>query len=395
MRFEFASPARIVFGDGTLREVAGIAAPLGRRALIACGCLPDLSQTLVERLADLGKPIRSWLTGVGVESSVLPIEGEPSLVAIREGLRRAEEDGCDLVIAIGGGSALDAGKAISCLLSNGGDPLDYVEVIGKGKPITKPSLPFIAIPTTAGTGSEVTCNAVLSSTEHMMKVSLRSHFIFPRVALIDPELTYGLPPALTASTGMDALTQVIEPYVSNTANPLTDAICLEGIRRGAGALRYAYHNGADKFAREEMAIVSLLGGMALANAKLGAVHGFAAVLGGMFGGPHGAICARLLPVVVSVNLKALSQRAAGGPVLERYAVVARLLSGNPASTAADAVTWLEGLSRDLSIPPLREYGLKTKDFPTIVTHAAKASSMKGNPIQLTPGELIEILERAL
>ena len=232
-----------------------------------------------------------------------------------------------MVIGLGGGSAIDTGKAIAALLTNPGDPLDYLEVIGRGQALQQTPLPYIAIPTTAGTGSEVTRNAVLASHEHHVKVSLRSPLMLPRVAIVDPELTYSLPPAITASTGLDALTQLIEPYTCNSPNPMIDAICREGMQRAARSLKRAYQNGSDAAAREDMSIAALFGGMALANAKLGAVHGFAGPLGGLFPAPHGMICARLLPFVVEANVRALQMREPDSPVLKRYDEVAQLLTG--------------------------------------------------------------------
>ena len=230
---------------------------------------------------------------------------------------------CDLIIGLGGGSAIDTGKAIAALLTNAGDPLDYLEVIGRGQALTDAPAPFIAIPTTAGTGAEVTRNAVLASPEHRVKVSLRSPLMLPRVALVDPELTYGLPPAITASTGLDALTQLIEPFVSIRANPLTDAICRDGMRRAARSLRRAYEEGT-MLPPARTWPASLFGGLALANAGLGAVHGFAGPLGGLFPAPHGVICARLLPLIVEANVRALQERKPNTSVLQRYAEVARL-----------------------------------------------------------------------
>jgi alcohol dehydrogenase class IV len=296
---------------------------------------------------------------------------------------------------MGGGSAIDAGKAIAALLANGGDVLDYLEVIGKAQPLSRPSVPFIAIPTTAGTGSEVTRNAVLASPDDGVKASLRSPFMLPRLAVVDPELTYALPPAITASTGLDALTQLIEPYVSVRANPMTDAVCLVGMRRAAEALPRAWRDGSDREARRDMALASLFGGMALANAGLGAVHGFAAPLGGMFPAPHGAVCAALLPHAMEINIRALRARAAEGESLARYTVVARMLTGNAEARAEDGAAWVSRLCRELEIPPLATYGVRPEDVAALVEKAAQASSMKGNPIALTPDELAEVLTRAL
>jgi alcohol dehydrogenase class IV len=299
------------------------------------------------------------------------------------------------VIGFGGGSALDGAKAIAALTANDGDPLDYLEVIGKGKPLRRVPLAVIAIPTTAGTGSEVTANAVLASKEHAIKVSLRSPLMLPRVALIDPELTCSLPAEVTASTGMDALTQCIEPFVSNRANPVTDAVAREGMLRGGRSLRQAYAQPDDADARRDMALAALFGGMALANAKLGAVHGFAAPIGGMFDAPHGAVCAALLPPVMEANLRALRERAPDSDALARYAEVARLLTGDAAATPEDGAAWARQLLADLTIAPLSAYGVTEESVTAIVEKAAVASSMQGNPIALTADELSAILRSAL
>jgi alcohol dehydrogenase class IV len=372
MRFEFATAGRIVFGEGAFRDVAPAAAAYGTRALVVTGAAA-----------------RHSIDGVSFR-----IAGEPTVEEVRRGVALARAEGCDVVVAIGGGSAIDAGKAIAALLANPGDPLDYLEVIGRGMPLAKPSAPFIAVPTTAGTGSEVTRNAVLASTEHRVKASLRGAGMLPRLAIVDPELTYDLPPAITASTGLDALAQVIEPYVSVRANPMTDLVCTEGIRRIAIALPRAYENGADREARTGMAWGSLLGGLALANAGLGAVHGVAAPVGGMFPAPHGAVCAALLPHAVEVNVEALRARAPHGEGLRRYDAVARWLTGQPHAIADDAVWWLTELCAKLEIPPLAAYGVEESHVPELVAKAAKASSMKGNPIELTTQELTEIVSRA-
>lgn len=289
---------------------------------------------------------------------------------------------------------IDTGKAVSAMLTNRGELLDYLEVIGGGQAISRPPAPFIAIPTTAGTGSEVTRNAVLGAPEQRFKVSMRSPMLLPRLALIDPELTYSLPPAITASTGLDALTQLIEPYVSIRANPLTDALCLAGIERAARSLKRAYMNGRNLEARRDMALASLFGGLALANAGLGAVHGFAAPLGGMFPAPHGAVCARLLPLVMEANLKALQERMPDSPALPRYQEIARLLTGRTDATAEQGTAWVRELVSTLEIPPLSTYGVGSSDLPEAVEKASRASSMKANPIKLTEAELLEILREA-
>jgi alcohol dehydrogenase class IV len=281
------------------------------------------------------------------------------------------------------------------MLANPGELLDYLEVVGRGKALARPSYPFIAIPTTAGTGAEVTRNAVLASPEHRVKVSLRSPGMLPRIALVDPELTWPLPPAVTASTGLDALTQLIEPYVCSRVNPMTDALCVEGLQRAARSLRAAFENGRNAAAREDMALAALFGGLALANAGLGAVHGFAGPIGGLFPAPHGAVCAALLPHVMDANLRALRQRQPASPTLGRYEHIARLVTGSPTAGAGQGVEWVRRLVADLRIPGLAAYGLTAQHLPDLVDKALQASSMKANPIPLAPDELAAILRAAL
>lgn len=378
MGFEFATAARIVFGAGAVREVPAAAASMGRRALLVTGATPARVVPLV----------------AGIEHIPFAVAGEPTVELVRRGVALAREEGCDLVIAIGGGSAVDAGKALAALLTNPGDPLDYLEVIGRGQPLREVPAPFIAVPTSAGTGAEVTRNAVLGSPEHQVKASLRSRAMLPRVAVVDPELTVSLPRLATAFTGLDALTQLIEPYVSARANSMTDLFCRDGMARVARALNRAWQNGLDLEARTDMSWAALQGGLALANAALGAVHGFAAPIGGMFHAPHGAICAAVLPHAMAVNLTALAARDTNNPALERYREVAQLVTGNSEATALDGVKWVTELCRKLEILPLRAYGVTEAAFEVLVEKAARASSMRGNPIALQPGELREILERA-
>lgn len=384
MTFEFAAPSRIIFGQGRLREVGQLAKEFGRHALIVSG-----------RDQNRAQPLLAILTASQVESCSFLVVGEPEVTTVEKGVARAKEARCDLVIGFGGGSAIDVGKAIAAMLANEGSLLDFLEVIGRGRALQRPSVPFIAIPTTAGTGSEVTRNSVLSSLEHRVKVSLRSPLMLPRVALVDPELTYDLPPAITASTGLDALTQLIEPFVCSRANPMTDALCLEGLCRAARSLRAAFENGRDPAAREDMSVASLFGGLALANAGLGAVHGFAGPIGGMFPAPHGAVCAALLPHVMEVNLRALRQRQPAGETVTRYQTMARLLTGDPLSEAEQGTDWVRQLVKDLCIPQLGCYGITPESLDELVDKSAKASSMKANPIALTREELSEILSRAL
>lgn len=384
MRFEFATAVRIIFGPGVLREVGPLARQFAPRAFVVAGANPRRAE-----------PLLSLLREHEVAAITFPVPGEPEIETVQQGVALAKQENCGVVISFGGGSALDAGKAIAAMLSNTGELLDYLEVIGRGKALAEPSAPFIAIPTTAGTGSEVTRNAVLASRAHGIKVSLRSPFMLPRVAVVDPELTYDLPPAVTASTGLDALTQLIEPYVCSRANPMTDALCLEGIRRAARSLRIAFADGRNAAARTDMAVASLFGGLALANAGLGAAHGFAGPIGGQFPAPHGAVCAALLPHVMEANLRALRQRQPAAETLRRYEEVARLLTGSATTTAEPGVEWVRKLVADLGIPSLGHYGLKPEHMAELVEKASQASSMKTNPIVLTRDELAGILQRAL
>ena len=384
MNFEFTAPQRVIFGPGSFRQVGALAAGFGRRALAVTG-----------RDAGRAAPLLAQLREHGVEAEVFPVAGEPTTDLVSLGAAQAVRSAADLIVAYGGGSPLDAAKAIAALATNGGEPLDFMEVVGRGQPLTRPSLPLIAIPTTAGTGSEVTRNAVLTSPEHGVKASMRSISMVPRIAVVDPESTYGLPPSVTASTGLDALTQLVEPFTCNRTNPLVDALCRDGMARVARSLRRAWTHGRDAAAREDMSLASLFGGFALANAGLGAVHGFSGVIGGMFRAPHGAVCAALLPHVMAMNRRALRERAPDSPLAVRYEEVARLLTGRPAATADEGVAWVAQLARDLEVPSLAACGVKAEQVALIVERAAVASGTKANPIELTRAELAEILERAL
>jgi alcohol dehydrogenase class IV len=250
------------------------------------------------------------------------------------------------------------------------------------------------MPTTAGTGAEVTANAVLASPEHRLKASLRSPMMIPRVALVDPLLTVACPPPVTAASGLDALTQCLEPFVSLRAQPVTDALAREGLRRAAAGLRRAYAEGGDLDARGDLAVCGLLGGMALANAKLGAVHGFAGVIGGLVDAPHGTVCAALLAPVIEANQRALRSRQPDSPALPRYEEAARLLTGRADASAADGVAWIRQTVALLDVPGLGALGLRPEHADEVVAKARKASSMQGNPIALTDGELHAILAEA-
>lgn len=382
--FDFQTAFQISAGPGSLSRLPQLSKGLGVRALVVTGRSRARADAACKLLSDSG-----------VATASFAIAGEPTLETVREGVRLGREWKADFAVGFGGGSAIDAAKAIAVLLANSGEPLDYLEVIGRGSALEKPPIPVIAIPTTAGTGAEVTRNAVLSSPEHQSKASLRGPFLLPRVALVDPELTIGLPPEITANTGLDALTQLLEAFVSCRANAFSDMLCREGLARAGKSLHRAYQwasrppSDDELTVREDMSFASLLSGMALANAGLGVVHGFAAPLGGMLEAAHGAICASLLPAAVRTNTRALRDRQPGSRSLAAYVEAAAILTGD-ASTAA-LEWWLTSLCSELHIKTISELGLAQGQIPVAVERAAKASSMRGNPIDLTDEELTQIL----
>jgi alcohol dehydrogenase class IV len=384
MQFEFATVSKITFGSGKLNSVCDLINGFGQRALIISSVPLDLGNRLLH-LLELS----------GIEHKLLKIRGEPTVDLVREVVSLARETNPEVVIGIGGGSAIDMAKTTSAMLTNPGDVSDYLEVIGENKPLKFPSLPLIAIPTTSGTGSEVTRNAVIGSTLHQVKVSLRSPFLLPRIALIDPELTVSVPPPITAITGLDALTQLIEPFTCINPNPLTDAICLEGIRRVANSLLQSYDNGGDIHARENMSLAALFSGLALANAKLGAVHGLAGPIGGLITAPHGAICASLLPNVLSINIATLQSNSPESPILARYATIGKLLNGDSPPAPESLVSWIINICLHFGIKPLSSFGLAESQFDTIIEKSQQSSSMKGNPIKLYPAELRSILRMSM
>ncbi len=385
MQFEFATARRILFGAGRIDDVPMLAAGMGENAFVIGGRNTERCDALLVNLK---------LQGIG--STRFSVAGEPTTDLIQEATAQARDQKCDLVIGIGGGSVIDAAKAVAALLTNTGDLFTYLEVIGQGQAISRDPAPCIAIPTTAGTGAEVTRNAVMQSPEHQLKVSMRSPLMLPRKAVVDPELTRTLPPALTASTGMDALTQLLEAFVSRGANPLTDGICREGLIRAARSLVTAWSQGDDMVAREDMAVASLFGGLALANAKLGAAHGLAAPLGGQYAIPHGVVCARLLPLVMAANINALKAAGASGEsALGRYGEVARIVLDDPRASAEEGVQWAHRLAETLEIPGLGAFGFGPDDIASVVPKAQRASSMQGNPVMLGSDDLKALLEAAL
>lgn len=378
--FDFSTAGRILFGCGMLEQAAPSARQFGKRTLVVTGHNDERCMPLLDALCR-----------EGVQPERFIVSGEPTTDAVTAAADAGKKARCTSVIAFGGGSPIDLAKAAAALITNPGDLFDYLEVIGLGQPLTHDPVPMIAIPTTAGTGAEVTKNSVITSPQHRVKVSLRHDRMLPDLAIVDPLCTVGLPPAVTAASGLDALTQLIESFISRKANALTDGFCREGLPRAIRSLRRAVEDGTDIQAREEMALAALLSGLALANAGLGAVHGFSGPLGGWTGAPHGELCAALLPSVLRINLEALIQRDPASPALERLAEFGRMTGGE---TAEDGILWIEALCHDLHLPPFSACGLARDDISSLAAQAARSSSMKSNPIDLTDSERIEILYRA-
>ena len=385
VQFEFATAARIVFGSDSVREAANWARANGSRAFVLIG-------KTRERVAFFEELLKIS----SIEFTTFSVGQEPTTTIVKEAIVAARNFCPSCVISLGGGSVIDTGKIVSAMLTNSGELIDYLEVIGGGEKISQRPSPFLAIPTTAGTGAEVTRNGVVLSPDHGVKVSMRSPLMLPACAIIDPTLTHSLPKAVTASTGLDALVQCLEPYVSNKSNPITDAFCKEGLKRAGRSLRRAYDDGDDEEAREDMALTSLFGGLALANSKLGAVHGFAGPLGGYLKAPHGVICAAMLPFVFAKNVELLSQLGEEKKrELNRFDEVAQLLLQDENAQASDGIEWIEELCTHLQVPPLATMGLVEEDIEMLAEKAARSSSMKGNPIPMSEGELATLLRKAM
>lgn len=384
MQSDFATVGRIIFGLNKILLFPGLVESWGKKPFLITGQSRSYGQLFFDEIAQSGWSVTEFSVG-----------HEPDLETIDRAVELARRSACDFVIGFGGGSVIDTGKAVSALMNNDGELLDYLEVVGKGFPLKNPSKKYIAIPTTAGTGSEVTKNAVISVPDKNVKVSMRSPFMLPDIALIDPQWTVNLPAGITATTGMDAFIQVIEPYVCNAPDGMVDIFCRDAIPRAAASLVVAYERGEDLNARVNMSWVSLLGGLSLANARLGAVHGFAGPIGGMFDAPHGAICAALLPAVMKVNADLLRRNGSDLPVIQRYKEISKWATGKEEAGIDDGVEWFSHLCTKLGIQPLRSFGISENDFPAIIEKAGRSSSMKGNPVKLDYADMARILEIAL
>ncbi|MFX1505051.1 MAG: iron-containing alcohol dehydrogenase [Promethearchaeota archaeon] len=391
MEFEFLPTPRIFFGPKQFHKIGALVKELGSRVLIVAsgGALnfPETRETFT--VSTLRQEI---------EFDTYLISGEPTIKTIDSGVHKAKEFEADVIMGLGGGSAIDASKAIAGLFTNGGSARDYMEVIGKGSVITQPSLPIIAVPTTAGTGSEVTKNAVILAEKEKFKASIRSPLLIPTIAIIDPRLMCSVSPSVTATCGMDALTQLIEAYTSNKSQPLTDSWALLGIKRASNSLPRCYTDGQSLEARTDMALASLLSGFCLANAGLGAVHGFASPMGG-FKIPHGVICAALLKPTIEANINELKKVDPKSKILRKYAKLGKIVSEKSYPTIDEAhkalVDYLEKMTRELKIPALSKFGVNISDIDIIVEKAMKSSSMRYNPIKLEKNVLAEILHQII
>jgi alcohol dehydrogenase class IV len=383
MTFDFFNVPRIVFSAGVVQRLSELLSSLGQRPMLIHNAPVPES---VARSLPGGTPVHAQA-------------GEPSVAYVDLATELARKSNCDCVIGFGGGSAVDTAKAVAALLANGGSALDYLEVVGGGQKVTRPAVPWIAIPTTAGTGAEATRNAVIAVPEKQFKASLRSELIMARVALIDPELQFDCPAPVTAASGMDALCQCIEAYTSANANAMTDPLALQGVTLAGRSLRTAFAEPRNVAARSEMALAALLSGITLTNAGLGAVHGFAAPLGANFPVPHGVVCAALLPHVIRANILIAQQDPAKAHVLVRYATIGRALSAYPLPSDSAAIEFAGRftayLLNDLQIPGLSRFGLSAEKVPEMVQLAKRASSMKYNPVTLPDGLLADALTMAI
>ena len=387
--FDFATAGRIIFGPNRVKELPKLAREFGTRVFLVTGGDQGRHRNVIQALET-----------AGLELGHCAITGEPSVADVESGAGSARNHRATVVIGIGGGSVIDAAKAIAALATNEGPALDYLEVVGRALPLPQRALPIIAAPTTAGTGSEATRNAVLCVPEKRVKVSLRHISMLPSVALVDPELTLSLPPDVTAQTGLDALTQLIEPYLSCKATPMTDTLCWAGILKVQLALKPSFDDGSDLAARAEMSMASLWGGIALANSGLGVIHALAGPLGGMFPAPHGAICAALLSHGLETNLIAArlpsaAKSPSAGKFVQRMESLASAMTGGQAKSPDSAIEAIRKLIQSLNIPPLSSWGVTESDIPEIAKKALETSSMKGNPFPLTAADVEGLLRRSL
>ncbi|MBB4066299.1 iron-containing alcohol dehydrogenase [Gellertiella hungarica] len=374
----FQTAGEILFGRGKASEAARRILPFGRKVFLVHGRTPARADWMAAELEALG-----------AEISGFAVPGEPDLPLIEMGIAAARASGSDVVVAIGGGSVIDAGKAIAALVRASGPIIDYLEVVGTGRVLEDDPLPFIALPTTAGTGAEVTKNAVIGVPEHRRKVSLRDPRMLARLAIVDPALTDNSPRRVTLESGLDAVTQVIEPYISSRANRLTDALCRDAIQSGLSALRILMLR-EEEAARDQIAWTSLCGGLALANSGLGVVHGLAGPLGGLSEAPHGAICGALLPYALAANRDAVTEPEKARRIEEVLGFIGQAFE----TTSGKALSALANWSRASGLMTLGGMGITAQDRQAAAEAALASSSMKANPVPLDQATLLAILEAA-
>ncbi len=378
--FQFMTATRIIFGEGALQSSLSIINQFGYSVLLVTG--RDTQRAI---------PILNYLKAQGMRYQHVAITGEPNITMVEETAILGRKFKPDMVIAIGGGSVLDMGKALAAIIPNHGDVYDYVEVVGRNVPLKAKPLHFIAIPTTASTGSEVTRNAVLKSGQDKVKVSLRSPDMLADVAIVDPTLTYDTDPYTSGRGAMDAFTHLMEAYVCGEPNPLTDMVCEEGLRRlSCSVIAGCKHN--DHKARSDLSFVALLGGMAITNAKLGAAHGLAAALGGKLDAPHSVITARLAPHVMQENIDA-AKKAGRTDVINRYRKLAQLVTGRTNANEHDGVLWVKMVLDKLELPSLGQFGVCQTSFEQVASDALKSVAIKGNPLPLNHERLTYILKQ--
>lgn len=378
--FSFLSPQAIHFGRGQSAKTPALAKSFGHNVLLVHGATAQRAQWLITACQD-----------AGLQVNTLSCAQEPSLPDITAALEQIEGVNPDVMIALGGGAVIDFAKALAALIPCPGPPQDYLEVVGTGRPLEHAPLPFIALPTTAGTGAEVTKNAVISVPEHGVKVSLRDARMIPDIAIVDAGLMQGAPKRVALAAGLDAITQVIEPYLSVKANPMTDALCVQAISKGLRVIKDLVENDSPA-AWDEMAMVSTWGGLALANAGLGAVHGLAGVIGGKTGAPHGEICGTLLPAVLESHLRLAPINS---EIYKRvHWVIDQVDSGFGTGTKGSGLSGLRRWSQDMGLRGLNDMGLAAADFDAVARASANASSMKGTPFALTQEALVDILTPA-
>ncbi|WP_135383046.1 iron-containing alcohol dehydrogenase [Vibrio tasmaniensis] len=378
--FQFMTSTKIIFGDGALSASLSLFNQYGYSVLLVTG--NTLERTSI---------VTDYLDAQSMRYQHIAVSGEPNIKMVEEAAISARRFKPDMVVAMGGGSAIDMGKALAAVLPNQGSLYDYVEVVGRNVPLKTKPLPFIAIPTTASTGAEVTKNAVLKSGQDQVKISLRNPDMLADVAIVDPTLTHGTNLYLSGRGAMDAFTHLMEAYVCGEPNPLTDMICEEGLRKLSGSVIQACIYDEPQ-ARSDLAFSSMLGGIAITNTKLGAAHGLASALGGKISAPHSVITARLAPFVMLENI-AVAKEQQRSDILARYQRISQIVTDNVEATEEDAISWLSEVLDTLKLPTLLEFGVCEAQFDEVSADALKSVAIKGNPLPLNQERLVHILKK--